>query len=111
MPHSLCADEFVGELLNIARPATQDHHLKARFVIEMGMERRDHHFVMFMLKVGKFFGQKPGVMVIDQSDGSNHWSPRGNDCSPNKLIAHQIAKRLGSVVVAFFSDELVKAIE
>jgi len=111
MAHSLCADEFVGQLLNLTRLAAQDHYLKACIVIEMGMERRDDHFVMFMLKVGQFFGEKPSVMVIDQRDGSHDRSPGGHDCRPHKPIAYQIAERLGSVVVALFSDELVKAIE
>jgi hypothetical protein len=65
VPDSLCADEFVGQLLNIAGSAAQEHYFKTRIVIQMGMERRDDDLVMFMLKISKFFGEKAGVVIID----------------------------------------------
>ena len=111
MPHALRADEFVSQLLNIARLAAQEHNFKARIVIQMGMQRRDDNFVMFMLQVGQFFGEKPRVMVIDQSHGCHDRSRRGPDCSPHKPVPDEVAEGLGSVVVAFFRDEFVKAIE
>jgi hypothetical protein len=97
--------------LNIARPAAQDHYLKARIVIEMGMERRNDNFVMFMLKVGEFFREKASVMVIDQRHGSHNRSRWGYDRSPHKPVPYQVAESLGPIVVAFFSDEFVKPIE
>ncbi|HXX99354.1 MAG TPA: hypothetical protein VEI54_00445 [Candidatus Limnocylindrales bacterium] len=111
MTNPLCADKFVGQLLNIARLAPKEHNFKARIVIEMGMQRRDDNFMMFVLQVGQFFGEKPRVMVIDQSHGCHDWSSRGHDCSPHKPVPDQVAEGLGSVVVAFSRDEIVKPIE
>jgi len=111
MANSLRADEFVGQLLNVARLAAQDDYLKASIVIEMGMERRDNHFVMLMLKIGEFFREKTGVMVVDQRHGSHHWGSSGHDRGSYKLVADQVPKRFGSIVVAFSSDEFVKAVE
>ncbi len=111
MPNSFCANEFVGKLLNIARPTAQEHYFKARIMIQMGMERRDDDFVMFMLKVSQFFREKTSVMVIDQRHGSHDWSLRRDDRRPHKTVPNQVPERFRSVVVAFFSDELIKAIE
>jgi len=111
MPDSLCADEFVGQLLNIVRLATQQDHLKAGIVIEMRMEGRYDHVMMFMLKIGQFFGEKASVMVVDQRHASYDGSIRRHDGRAHKPIPDQVAECLGSVVVAFFSDELVKTLE
>lgn len=108
MPHSLGADEFVGKLLNIMRTTAQDHYLKARIVIQVGVQRRDDYFVVFMLKVGQFFREEANVMVIDQRHGSHDGGLRCHDRRPHQPIPDQVPERLGTVVVAFFSNELVK---
>ena len=50
-PFVLMSCLLVAERLNVVRLATQEDCLKARIVIEMRMERRDDHCVMFMLKI------------------------------------------------------------
>ena len=75
MPDSLCTDELVRQVLDIARLAAQDHHFQARIVIKMGMERRDDHFVMLMLQIGELFGKESSVMIVDQSHCSHDRSP------------------------------------
>jgi hypothetical protein len=97
--------------LNIARPAAQEDYLKACIVVEMCMKRRDHHFVMFMLKVGEFLGEKPCVMVVDQSDASHDGSLRCHNRRSDKPVPDQVAERFGAALVAFFSDKFVKPIE
>jgi len=37
MPNTLRADELVGKLLNLARPAAEQYYFKTGMVIEMGM--------------------------------------------------------------------------
>lgn len=111
MPNPLGADELVGELLDIVRATAQEHYFKTRVVVEMGMERRDNTFVVFMLKISELLGKKPSVVVIDQRYGSDDRSLRGHNCGSNKLVSDQVTKSLGSVVIALFSNELVKPIE
>ena len=77
----------------------------------MGVQGGDDDFMLLVLKISEFFGEKPGVMVIEQSYGSDDERFRSYNRRSHKPIAYQIPKRLGSVVIAFFSDELVKAIE
>ena len=91
MPDSLSAHEFGGQLLNVARLSAQEHHLKAGIVIEMAMERRDDHFMMFMLKVGQFFREEPSVMVIDQPHGSHDRSLRYHNRRSHTSIPDRIA--------------------
>ncbi len=111
MPDSLCADEFVGELLNVAGTTAQEHYFKACIVIQMGMQRRNDNFVMFMLQIGQFFRQKASVVIIDQRNGPHYRSLRGHNRSPNKPVPDQIPECLRAVIVAFFRDEPVKPIE
>ena len=56
MPDSLCAEQFVRQLLNITGLAAQQHYFKACIVIQMRMQRRNHSIVMFVLQIGQFFG-------------------------------------------------------
>lgn len=65
MPNALGADEFVGQLLNIAGTAAQEHHFKTRIVIQMGVQRGDHDFVVLMLKISELLGKKSSLVVID----------------------------------------------
>ncbi|HLV85870.1 MAG TPA: hypothetical protein VKV39_02765 [Candidatus Sulfotelmatobacter sp.] len=95
----------------MARLPAEQHYLKASIVIQVSMERRDNNLVMFMLKVRKLLREKPGVMVVDQCYGSHDGSLRGDDCAPHESISNQVSECLGSIVVAFLSDELVKTIE
>jgi hypothetical protein len=54
MPNSLCTYKLVGQLLNIARPAAQQHYFEAGIVVEMSMQCCDNDLMMLMLKVGEF---------------------------------------------------------
>lgn len=80
-------------------------------MIQVSVQRRDNDFVMLMLKVSELLRQKPRVVIVYQCDSSHDRCIRGPNRSPNKLVPDKVAKCLGSVIVAFFRDELVKAVE
>jgi hypothetical protein len=80
-------------------------------VIEMGMKRRNDNFVMFMLKVGEFFGEKARVMVINQGYGSHDRRLRRHYGGAYQPVPYQVSERLGSIVVAFFSDEPIETVQ
>ena len=111
MPDPFCADELVRKVLNISGLTAEKNNLKARIMIQMGMQSGNDHFVMLMLKVCELFRKKAGVMIVDQSHGPHDCRSRGYNRSSYKLLADQVAKCLGSVVISFFSKEFVKAIE
>jgi len=54
--HALQSDQTVGKLGHARRLAVDDQHLKAGFVIEMGMAGRDHKIVVLVLHFSQFFG-------------------------------------------------------
>jgi len=111
MPNSLPADEFVGQSLHISGLTAQEYHFKARIVIQMGVQRRDHEFVMFMLQISEFFGEKASVVVVDQGDGSHHRSFRSHHRGSNQLVPDQVTERFRPVLVAFIRNELIETLQ
>ena len=74
--HALGADQQVGQFLYIFGFAAKDNHLKTTVVIKVSMQGGNNNVVVFVLKIGKFFGKQSGVVVVDERDGPNHEGSR-----------------------------------
>ena len=65
---ALQSDEPVGKLLHARRLAVDDEHLKAGFVVEMGVAGGDHQVVILVLHFGELFRDAVRMVVVDQRD-------------------------------------------
>ena len=111
MSNSLRAYELVRQLLNVMRPAAQHDYFEARIVIQVSVQGGDNDFVMLMLKIGELLWEKASMMVINQGYGSYNRGLRCYNRGADESIPDQVPERLGPVVIPFFGNEPVKAIE
>jgi len=77
------------------------------------MERRDNPVMMGVLVLGQFVGKIPDMVVVDQSDGADHF--RACISSIPFLLhqggTNQVADRLGAIHVALGFNKPVIALQ
>ena len=106
--HTLCADEFIRESLNVSRFPPQHDDLQTVVMIEVRMDGRNDHPVMFVLQVGQFLGQQACVVIVDESYSAHNQGVGGNDRRAHKAVSNQVAEGLRSILVSLRGDEGVK---
>ena len=96
MLNALGADQPVGQLLYFFGFPAKDDNLETAFMIQVGMQRGDDHVMMLVLEVCKFFGQKAGVVVVDEGNGAHHKGVGSDHCRADQTIANlvEVAKML-----------------
>jgi hypothetical protein len=77
----------------------------------MGVQGRDDAFVMLVLKISQFLWEQACVMVINRGYSSHDPSLGRNHRRSYQPVPDQAPEHLGSVIVTFIGDELIKTIE
>ena len=109
--HALQADELIGKMGHLGRLAMYDQHLEAGVVVQVRVASRDHQFVVLVLRLGQFFRNAAGVVVVDEGYRAHHGRLRGGGLLGYQPVANQIAKGFRPVGVAAPSEGAVKPLE
>ena len=105
---ALGADKSVGEALDLARLAAQDHDLEAVVRVEMDVKRRQDRLVMGVLMLGELVAEVGDVVVVDQRDRADRLGLADAPLLLDERVANEVANRLRPVHVALLGGVCVE---
>jgi len=111
MLHAFRTDEPVRQLLDLSRLAAEYDDFQAILMVKMRVQSGNDDGVRLVLEIGELFRQQTSVMVVNERDGADDESIRGNNDRPDKPVANQVAKRFRAVIVALICDERIEPLQ
>jgi hypothetical protein len=103
------ADQRVGDLAHVSRPAAHHDDLQTVIVVQVDVQRGENRMVKIVLDGSEFFIEQPDVVVVDQRDGAHHRGIRGGPGLLHQFVTDDVAESLAAVVVAAPRNQLVES--
>ena len=96
---------------NVLGLAANDNHFQAVVVIEVHVHSREDTVICIVLNIGQFLVEQSYVMIVDEGDGSQHFSVGDLPGLLHQLFPDQIAERLRACRVSTARDMPVELIQ
>jgi hypothetical protein len=108
---SLGGDQPLGCLADMLSLSPEDEHFHAIVMIKVHMHAHGDHVQGLVLYFGDLLGQITLMVIVDQSEGADHFLVQIFPFLFHKGVADEIADGFGSGLIAFFFAQGVEFIE